>query len=82
MLVQRFGLALYSVNFFGVVDFFCDKFELFAAAFLQGPVKTGLVACVALAGVNSYFENKAVLVAIDKYLLYFLEVPTFLTFFP
>jgi hypothetical protein len=73
---------LFFVSFAGVVNFFCDKFELFAAALLQRPVETGLVAYVALASINGYFQKQAILVAIDEYLLYFLGVSAFFAFFP
>lgn len=37
---------------------------------------------MALAGIDGHFEQEAVLVAVDEYLLYFLEVSAFFAFFP
>jgi len=45
-------------------------------------VEAGLVADVALAGVNGYFEDEAVLVAIDEYLFYLLKMAALFTLFP
>ncbi len=75
-------LVLFFVDFFWVVDFFCDKIELFAAVFLQRTVKTGLVTYVALAGIDGYFKDQAVLVTIDEYLFHFLDVAAFFAFLP
>lgn len=75
-------LVLFFVDFFWVVDFFCDKIEFFAAVFLQRTVKTGLVTYVALAGIDGYFEKQTVLVAIDEYLFYFLKMPALFALFP
>jgi len=89
MLRRKCGLALrkeslrrFFVGFFRVVDLLSDKLQIFVGIFLQCPVKTGLIAHVALAGIDSHFENQAVLVAIDKYLLYFLAVAAFFAFLP
>jgi len=75
-------LVLFFVGFFRVVDFLFNKHQLFTGILLQCPVKTGLIAHMALAGIDGYLENQAVLVAIDKYLLYFLPVAAFFAFFP
>jgi hypothetical protein len=37
---------------------------------------------VALACIDGHFKHEAVLVAVDEYLLYLLEVPALLAFFP
>jgi hypothetical protein len=42
------------IGCFRVVELFRDKFQLFAAIFLQGTIKTGFVADVALAGIDGY----------------------------
>ena len=75
-------LALFFVGFLRIVGLFCDKYELSAVFLLQCPVKAGLVADVALAGIDGYFQNQAVLVAIYEYLLYSLEVAALLAFLP
>jgi len=72
----------FFVDFFRVIGLFCDKFQLFAATLFQGTVETGLVACVALAALDRYFQKQAILVAVDKYLLDFLDVAAFFAFFP
>ncbi len=82
MLLQIRDLALLLVDFFRVVDLISNEFEFLIGFAFQCPVKTRLITGVALAGVDSYFENQAVLVAIDKYLLYFLPVAAFFAFFP
>ena len=76
------GSFLFFVGFSGVVNFFCDKIEFVADFFFQCAVETGLVADVTLASVNGYFQEEAILVTIDEYLLYFLEVSAFFAFFP
>jgi hypothetical protein len=78
----RQQVFLFFVSFFGVVDLFCDKFKLFTAAFFQCAVETGLVADVTLAGIDGYFEEEAILVTINEYLLYFLGMSAFFAFFP
>ena len=77
---QKFFLLF--VGFFGVVDLFSDKFEFIAAVFFQRPVETGLVAHVTLPGVDGYFQKQAVLVTVNEYLLYFLEMSALFAFFP
>lgn len=60
------------VDFFRIEDLLCDEIQLFVSVFLQCPIETGLITDVALAGIDGYFENQAILVTIDEYLLYFL----------
>ena len=75
---------LFTVDFFWVIDPFCDEFQLVVCVILrlQCTVKTGPITNVALPGIDGYFENQAVLVAIDQYLFYFLEVAALLAFLP
>ena len=80
--LAAFGSVLFFVNFFWVVNLFCDKYQLFVAVLHQCTVKTGLVARVALAGIDGYLEDETVLVAIDEYLFYFLKMAAFFAFFP
>ena len=75
-------LALFFVGLFRIVDLLFDKLQLFIEFLLQCPVKTGLITHVALAGIDGYLENQAVLVAVDKYLLHFLAVAALFAFFP
>jgi len=75
-------LALLFVSLFWIIDLFCDKFQLFAAASFQRPVKAGFVAHMTLAGIDSQFQYQAVLVTIDQYLFDLLDVATFLALFP
>ena len=70
------------VDFFGVVNLLCDKFEFHPGICPDGAVKAGLIADVALAGVDGHFQNQAILVAIDEYLFDFLAVAAFFAFFP
>ena len=82
MPMQARCFVLLFVSFFGVVDFFCDEFQLVVTVPLQLPVEAGLVADVTLAGINGHFQEKVVLVAVDKYLLYFLCVAALFALFP
>jgi hypothetical protein len=70
------------IGLFRVVDLFCNKLKLLCGIGSQRPVKTGLVADVALAGVDGHFQNQAILVTIDEYLFDFLPVAAFFAFFP
>ena len=82
MPLQRRDLALLFIDFFRIIDLFCLKFQLFIGALVQYPVKTGLVTDMTLAGIDGYFENQAVLVAINEYLFHFLEMAAFLALLP
>ncbi len=57
-------VTLFFIDFVRIVHRFGDEFEFVGCSGLQSAVETGLVADVALAGVNFDFEDDAVLVAV------------------
>jgi len=73
---------LLPVDFFGIVNLICDKFQPFVCVLLQSTVKAGPITNVALASIGDYFENQAILVTIDEYLFYFLDVAALLALLP
>ena len=82
MLLQTQDLASLFVDFVWVVDLLGDIFQLFVTVLFQCPVKAGIVADVALACIDAYFEDNTVLVAIHQYLFYFLKMPALFAFLP
>ena len=70
------------INLVRVVDFFRNEFKFILGIIPQRPIKARFISNVALALLNGYFENEAILVAIDEYLPHFLDVSAFFALFP
>jgi hypothetical protein len=75
-------LALFLVGLFRVVDLLSNEFQALIGSALEGAVEAGLVTDVALAGIDGYLEDKAVLIAIDQNLLDLLAVPALFALSP
>jgi len=79
---RKQSFVLFLVDFFGVVNLFCNKLKHVSGPLFQPAVEAGLITRVTLAGIYAHFEEKAILVAIDKYLLDLLKMAAFFTLFP
>jgi len=75
-------LAFVAVSFLGVVDLLCDKLELVFTARFECAVKARLVSDVTLSGIDADLKHNTILVTVDKYLLYLLDMSGLFSLFP
>ena len=73
---------LFLVGLTWIIYLFSDEFQPFRAFLYHGAVEAGLVADMALSGIDGDFQQKAILVAIDEYLMYFLDMTAFFALLP
>jgi FkbM family methyltransferase len=78
LLISRSSL----IGSLGVVNLLGNFFEVRVAIWLQGPIKAGLIANMALAGSDGDLEDQTILVAIDEDLPNGLEMAGLLAFEP
>ena len=64
--LQIQGGFLLAVGFFGVEDLLGDEFQPCRIVFLDRTIEAGLVPDMALAGIDLYFQDQAVLIAVNE----------------